>query len=1001
VERKLATVLFVDLVDSTGFVAASDPEVVRRRVTRFFDQVSRCIESHGGTVEKFAGDAVMAAFGVPRAHEDDAERALRAALEILDSVRDLGLHARIGIEAGEVVADDAESTFATGEAVNLAARLQQAAAPGEILVGPGAYRLASAAIEFEPAGTRELRGRPEPLPVWRAVCARDGGRQLSSLSAPMIGRDSELELLQNTYERAVRHRRAHLFTIYGEPGVGKSRLAREFLAGLEGATVLAGRCLPYGEGITYWPLAEMVKAAAGISDDDPVEEAHEKLLACCEDEVVADLLGLAAGVLEAVEDERSQQEIAWAAREWAEQLAAAQPLVLAFEDIHWAEEPLLELIEHLSSWVRDAPLLILCLARPELLDVHPGWGGGRVRATAIELEPLQREDSEELVDALLADVALPEDVRDDLLDKTEGNPLFVEETIRMVAEDRGGDGRVRIPDTLQALIAARIDRLPLGEKLLLQRAAVIGRVFWGGAIERLAPELDSVDEVLDDLLLRDFITRESRSTISGERAYRFKHVLIREVAYAGLSKSDRAAHHLAFAGWLAERAGEELLEIRAYHLDQAATLTAELDGAVPPELASDAAAALSAAGKRALSREANRSARRLLLRAAELEPTLERRHRAAVAAWRLDDLPALAAEMEEVYRAAAAAGEDSIHGRALTALAHVALLREADLPLARERAERALSVLPEDDIPGRFDALTMLGQMAWWLGDLDTGERYARTALELARKAGRKDLESEASHKLATIHLARLEVDEAEPLIARAEELAEESGSISARGSALNARGKLLTLRGELDEAETVLEEAKALFEEAGSAWPVASALNGLAWIAARKQDLSRAERLFRESIRILKPLEDRGTLCESQRGLAEVLVAQRRLEEAERVALESRKTVGPNDNSSRATTRIALALVRLAQGRVDEAEGLTREALDIVAPTGFLGTRVEVLRALARFLRARGRTDEAADYEAQLAELVPARLEIAGDTLIEIAAGESLDEVDQAAGIV
>jgi tetratricopeptide (TPR) repeat protein len=356
--------------------------------------------------------------------------------------------------------------------------------------------------------------------------------------------------------------------------------------------------------------------------------------------------------------------------------------------------------------------------------------------------------------------------------------------------------------------------------------------------------------------------------------------------------------------------------------------------------------------------------------------------------------------MEEVYRAAAEAGEDSIHGRALTALAHVALLREADLPLARERAERALSVLPEDDIPGRFDALSMLGQMAWWLGDLETDERYARTALELARKAGRKDLESEASHRLAQAYLARLEVDEAEPLIARAEELAAESGSISARGSARNARGKLLTLRGELDDAETVLEEAKALFEEAGSAWPVASALNGLAWIAARKHDLQRAERLFRESIRILKPLEDRGTLCESQRGLAEVLVAQGRLEEAERVALESRKTVGPNDNSSRATTRVALALVRHAQGREDEAEGLTREALDIIAPTGFLATRVEVLRALVQFLRARGRADEAAEFEELLAELAPARLEIAGEKLVELAAGESLDEVDRAAGI-
>jgi class 3 adenylate cyclase len=273
-ERKLATVLFVDLVDSTAFVSATDPEIVRRRVTRFFEEASDCIERHGGLVEKFAGDAVMAAFGIPRAHEDDSERALRAAFAILDSVHQLGLEARIGVEAGEVVVDETESTFATGEAVNVAARLQQVAAPGEILVGPAARGLAFGAIELESAGMRELRGRPDGLPVWRAVSVRDDLPARSQVTAPLIGRDAELELLQNTFERAVRDRKAHLFTIYGDPGVGKTRLAREFVEALEGATVLVGRCLPYGEGITYWPLAEMVKAAAGIADDDPADEAH-------------------------------------------------------------------------------------------------------------------------------------------------------------------------------------------------------------------------------------------------------------------------------------------------------------------------------------------------------------------------------------------------------------------------------------------------------------------------------------------------------------------------------------------------------------------------------------------------------------------------------------------------------------------------------------------------------------------------------------------------------
>src|ERR1700694_684190 len=457
-ERKLATVLFADLVASTELLSGQDPEITRRRVTMFFDGVPRCIETHGGTGEKFAGDAVVAAFGIPLAHEDDADRAVRAGLGILDHVRDLGLEARVGIEAGEVVVDETDSTFATGEAVNVAARLQHGAAPGEILLGAAAHRLTAGGIESEPAGPLELRGFRNPIAAYRALAARDGQAPLSKVSAPFIGRETELDLLENTLARTIRDRRPHVFTVYGEPGVGKSRLIREFLAGVEGATILSGRALPYGEGVTYWPLVEMVKAAAGITDDDPMETAKQKLIECCGDEAIAELLGLASGVMEAVEGQRGAPEIAWAAREFADELADVQPLVMVFEDIHWAEEPLLELIDHLAQWVRERALLILCLARPELLDVRPGWGGGRVRATAIELEPLGREDSEALAEALLAEREVPFDVAT-VLAKTEENPLFVEETIRMLVE-RGGSGPLEvIPDTLQALISARVDRL--------------------------------------------------------------------------------------------------------------------------------------------------------------------------------------------------------------------------------------------------------------------------------------------------------------------------------------------------------------------------------------------------------------------------------------------------------------------------------------------------------------------------------------------------------------
>ena len=972
-ERKLATVLFADLVASTELVSGADPEVVRRRVTTFFEGVAQCIESHGGTVEKFAGDAVMAAFGIPRSHEDDAERAVRASLSILEQVHKLGLEARIGVEAGEVVVDDTDSTFATGEAVNVAARLQQAARPGEILIGESAHRLTLTTVETEPAGPLELRGFRHPIPAFRPIAAVDGRRALGSLAAPFLGRDSELELLQNTLERTIRDRRPHVFTIYGEPGVGKSRLVREFLAGVEGATVLAGRALPYGEGVTYWPLAEMVKSAAGITDDDPLEEAQQKLLECCGDEAIAELLGLASGVLEAVEGERGQPEIAWAAREFADELASVQPLVLVFEDIHWAEEPLLELIDHLAQWVRERALLIVCLARPELLDVRPGWGGGRIRSTAIELEPLPREESERLADALLADTALPTKVRATLLDKTEGNPLFVEETVRMVLES--GDGRVfdRIPDTLQALIAARIDRLPQSEKLLLQRASVIGRIFWIGALARLAPEFgEEIEDAVEDLLIRDLVTREARSTITGESAYRFKHVLIREVAYAALSKSSRADLHARFADWLRERADNELLEIRAYHLDQACTLLAELDGRPPLELAQTTAHVLDLAGKRALNREANQSARKLLLRAVELEPTLERRYNAARAAWKLADLGSVLVEMSAVVEAAAVAGDNRIHGRALNALSDSILAREGDATRARELADRALDVLDEDDFEGRFGALDTRSLVDWYEGKLGSAEEYETQALAAAQIAGRKDLESKATLELASIQLVRMEDDKAAPLIERALELADASGSIVARASAAMTKGDYHRLRAECDEAEQWLVQAFDLFTEAGSQLGIGKSSSYLARLAWHAGDPKRAEKLLRDAIRLLAPMQERGTLCEAQRVLAQLLVEQGRIEEAEKYALAARETVSAEDLASRATTRLALAQVRVAQGRDDEAASLFREAVEIVRGSEYCRIDLELLPPYVQFLRERERLDEVAALEERLAELAP-----------------------------
>ena len=971
-ERKLATVLFVDLVESTALVATTDPEVVRRRVSRYFEQVSRCIESFGGTVEKFAGDAVMAAFGIPRAHEDDAERAIRAAFAILDSVHELGLEARVGVEAGEVVVDDTDSTFATGEAVNLAARLQQATEAGTIRLGPGVRRLAAGAVEVEDAGRLEVRGREQSLWTWRALRVLDG--PMRRRAAPFVGREEELSLLHNTFVRTVRDRRAHLVTVFGEPGIGKTRLVAEFTEGVERATVLSGRALPYGEGVTFWALASMIKTSAGITDDDPAATAFDKLRVCCESDAVADLLGVALGVLGAAEGEGSTEELTWATLRWAEQLADAQPLVLVFEDVHWADERLLDLIEHLAHSLREVPVLIVCLARPDLLDTRPAWGGGNPRALAIELAPLDDAESDELAESLLADSDVPPAQRALVLEKAEGNPLFLEETARMLAEADGEAGALqRIPDTVQALIAARIDRLEPEEKHVLACASVIGRAFWLGALRHLLGE-EHIEGPLDALLEREFVLPLERSTITGDRAFQFKHVLIRDVAYATVTKSERAVDHRRFAEWLGAKAGDELVELRAHHLDQAATLLAELDGSVPPDLATEAGAVLEEAGRRALRRESFRSARRLFTRATDLAPTLERRYFAAHAAWRLADSPAAAREMAIVEKQAAEERNSRIRARALAALADVTLHTAADAGRASVLVGRALDTLEADpDAATHFDVLVVAGRVASWVGDQAQVEQYAEDALAVARAAGRKDYETIATEALGTAALVRLDVKRADELAARAMELAAETESVNAKAGALKLRGWTEEVRDELEAAEATYADVLALYAESGYRLGVGYTNGYLGKIRLRRGDLRGAERHLREAVRILTGLGDRSTRCEAERTLAQTLAAQGRLEEAERYALLARETVGLHDRYSVGTTTLALAIVRAAQGRDDEAEELFKEALEWQQAGELRYAELETLPAYIAFLSSRDRDDEARALEERLDELAPA----------------------------
>ncbi len=443
-QRKTVTVLFCDVTGSTELGERLDPEALRAVLARYFERMSAIVERHGGTVEKFIGDAVMAVFGVPLVHEDDALRALRAAVEMRDAFPELGLQGRIGVTTGEVVTGT-EERLATGDAVNLAARLEQAAQPGEILIGEATLRLARDAVEVEPVEPLALKGKAEPVRAYRLLSVSGDLGSARHLARPMVGRETELRRLADAFGQASSGRSCQLFTILGTAGVGKSRLVAEFLGSLDGALVVRGRCLPYGEGITYWPVVEVLKQLPPAETDQVAAETVRALAA--NEQLVS-----------------SSDEIAWAFRKLLEAVAAETPVVCVFDDVHWGEETFLDLIEHVADLSRDAPILLLCMARPELLDRRTGWAGGKVNATSVLLEPLAPEETEQLIESL---AHLDDDLRRRILDAAEGNPLYVEEMVAFVEESGGGE--ITVPPTIQALLAARLDQLDASERDVLER----------------------------------------------------------------------------------------------------------------------------------------------------------------------------------------------------------------------------------------------------------------------------------------------------------------------------------------------------------------------------------------------------------------------------------------------------------------------------------------------------------------------------------------------------
>ncbi len=658
--RKTVTVLFIDAVSSTALGERMDPESLRAVMTRYFDVMREAIESHGGTVEKFIGDAVMAIFGVPTVHEDDALRACRAAVEIrgrlsqlepqIRADRGVAIEWRAGINTGPVVAGDvaAGQRIVTGDAVNVAARLEAAAAPGEILLGAETYALVREAVSTEAVEPLALKGKSEPVPAWRLTDVSDAvGRHVRPSDAPLVGRLRPLRNLDDAFHEAVEERICHLFTIVGAAGVGKSRVVEEFIGSLgDQAQVASGRCLAYGQGITYWPVAEAIRDGSGIAEGDSPEVAAARLREVLGDEPDAErVASIVSGLLGIQESPPVPEEIFWAIRKTFEALARKRPLILVFDDIHWGEPTFLDLIEHIADWTRDAPILLIAMARAELLEKRPTWGGGKRWVTTMSLEPLSEVESQELVTSLLGRAELPAEFRAHISQAAEGNPLFVEELLAKLIDDGflvrsnggwvtpGDLGQLALPPTIQALLAARLDGLGNEDRSVIESAAVEGKVFHRGAVTELAPE-PMRGQVRDRLasLMRMELVRPDQASFAGEEAYRFRHLLIRDAAYQALAKQTRSELHERFAAWLERVASERLAEyeeIIAYHLEQAYRYRAELG---PPDaharqLAERAGALLADAGERADGRADLSGTVDLLGRAVELLADTPRRRR--------------------------------------------------------------------------------------------------------------------------------------------------------------------------------------------------------------------------------------------------------------------------------------------------------------------------------------------------------------------------------------
>jgi class 3 adenylate cyclase len=896
-ERKVVSVLFADLVGFTSRAERLDPEDVRALLAPYWERLRSELETFGGTVEKFIGDAAMALFGAPLAHEDDPERAVRAALAIRDWAREEDdLQVRIAVNTGEALvllgARPAEGEgMAAGDVVNTAARLQAAAPVNGVLVGETTYRATRDAIEYVERDPVQAKGKAEPVPVWEAVEARSrfGSDVEQRTLLPLVGRRRELETLLGALERARREREPQLVTLVGVPGIGKSRLVAELFGSLGGELTFwrQGRALPYGEGVSFWALTEMVKAQAGIRENDSETEVEAKLRASVEalipederDWVLEHLLPLLGLPGEA--PRYGESFPAW--RRYFEALAEQRMLVLVFEDLHWADDGLLDFVDHLVEWAGGVPLLVLGTARPELLDRRPGWGGGKLNATTLALTPLADDEAAAIIQGVLEQSVLPAETQQALLERAGGNPLYAEQFARLYLE-RGSSEDLPLPETVHGIVAARLDGLAPEEKQLVQNAAVLGKLFWAGAAARLSGlDGEAVSSGLHGLERKGLIRRERRSAVAGEDEYAFRHVLIRDVAYGQVPRAGRAERHLHAADWI-ESLGrpDDHAELLAHHLEAALELRPDDE-----PLRLRARLGLWRAVRRALELNAYRAALRFSTEALALWPEddPERAHVLAAHARALGTCEGDRSGYAEAIAALERAGDPEAAAE-LAAYAANAVWTANDRP----EAER-LVAYGERLLAGRGPSAALAAVLAekarlsTYVDDPDAAEEIAREGLALAEWLELAELRASVLGTLGTITLRRGDYEASGRLYEQALEAAP-PGSAQVRRALINrAIASHATLDGDATRGwiERAHEEALRSGDRQMSLWTGAALANTYYRLGRWDELLQRIAAALAESERI------GGSYMEEQyRTQRAVVLAQRGHDETARADVES-----------------------------------------------------------------------------------------------------------------